>query len=304
MSFFDKKILKQIKLNKTKPIVLKNFLSKKEVEQLIELEKNSKYFVNRDDGRKRGFGVIGNIPVRNSKKWHPKIYKILHSKIKKIFKNVYIPKDEFPPHFFYTKYPVRLHADTGINPKSLINKQIMIPLKSDPKNKEVRTIIFKENWYGKASFFEYDKRKKNEKNFFLPNTNKNFVRINDVKKFYNLIKNVKGNYTYKKKYTFSIDNSFKKKLLMMTKRKRYNDITNKHIKKNKKFDISFHKKYLSHQPLKDFSGLNVDINYKWKPGEALIWDRTRLHISNNYQINGVSKKLGIAIFFNKKSLKK
>ena len=303
MPFFDKKILKQIKFNKTKPVVLKNFLSKKEVEQLIKLEKNSKYFVNRDDGRKRGFGLSGNIPVRDPKKWHPIINKILHNKIKKIFKNVYIPKDEFPPHFFYTKYPVRLHADTGVNPKSLINKQIMIPLKSDPNGKEVRTIIFKENWFGKASFFEHGKRKKNEKNFFLPDYKKKFVKINDIKKFYNLIKNIDGVFFYKKN-KFKVDNSFKKKLLIMTKRKRYNDITNKHLKKNKKFNVSFYKKYLSHQPLKDFSGLNVDINYKWKPGEALVWDRTRLHISNNYQVNGVKKKLGIAIFFNKKTLKK
>ena len=71
MYFFKESILKKIKVNETKPIIIKNFLTQKEINQLIKIEHNSTYFVDRDDGRKRSLGLIGNKPVRNINKWHP-----------------------------------------------------------------------------------------------------------------------------------------------------------------------------------------------------------------------------------------
>jgi len=297
--FFKKKVLKKIQSSESKPFVIKNFINKKEIKELISIEKDSSYFVDRDDGRKRGFGKKGNIPVRSPNKWHQKIKEILHEKIKKIIPNGYVPREEFPPHFFFVNNPTRLHADTGFNNSSIIYKQIMIPLKIVPSLKPVRTIIFKENWYGKASFFQKEKPIKNIKIFFLPDINDKFVKIVEIKKFYSAIKNIKGKYIFKKKYSFQIDSKFKTKVLNMIKKKRYNEVTNDHIKKNQKFDYKFYKKYLTHQPIQDFHGLNVDLNYKWKPGEALVWDRSRIHTSDNYKLYGAKKKLGIAIFFNK-----
>lgn len=301
MYFFKESILKKIKENETKPIIIKNFLTQKEINQLIKIESNSTYFVDRDDGRKRSLGLIGNKPIRNINRWHPTIKKILANKIKKIFPKTYIPKDEFPPHFFFTKYPTRLHADTGVNSKAIIYKQILIPLLSVPNNKAVRTIIFKEKWYGQASFFKKKIEKKNEKDFFLQDTKNNLIKIDNIKIFYKNIKNLNGFYKYKNKYFFKIDKLFKKKIIQILKKKSYNVTTNQHIKKNQKFNLKYYKKYLSHQSIDDFKGLTIDLNYKWKPGEALIWDRTRIHSSDNYLINGVKKKLAIAIFFNMKN---
>ena len=295
---FNKKILNEIKNTESSPKIFKNFLKKKEIEELINIEKKSSYFVNRDDGRKRGFGKKGNIPVRNPKNWDPRIKKILYKKIKNIIPNAYVPKDEFPPHFFYTTNPTMLHADTGINKNSIIYKQIMIPLEIVPSKKSCRTIIFKEKWYGKASFFQKEKAKKNIRNFYLLDVNQKFIKIKQIKKFYSLIKDVNGKYLYKKNI-FLINKIFKQKVLSMIKKKRFNQVTNAHIKKDKKLDNNFYNQHLTHQPIQDFDGLNVDLNYKWKPGEALVWDRSRIHASDNYVKNGVKKKLGIAIFFNR-----
>ena len=88
-------------------------------------------------------------------------------------------------------------------------------------------------------------------------------------------------------------NKIKKDLLV----KRYNQITNEHLNNKKKFDKTFYKKHLTHQPIKDYYGLEVDLNYKWVLGDILIWDRTRIHTSDNYLINGAKKKLALAIFF-------
>ena len=61
-----------------------------------------------------------------------------------------------------------MHADTGRESKSLISKQILIPLKVTPNKKPVRTIIFKNKWYGQASFFfQYNKSSKINTKYFL-----------------------------------------------------------------------------------------------------------------------------------------
>jgi len=58
----------------------------------------------------------------------------------------------------------------------------------------------------------------------------------------------------------------------------------------KKFDKEFHKKYLKHENINNLKGLEVEMIYKWKLGEILIFDRTNLHCSSS---NIKNKKLGL-----------
>ena len=76
--------------------------------------------------------------------------------------------------------------------------------------------------------------------------------------------------------TFSID---PKEL----KAEGYNKRSSEHLNlfKKKDFDQKVHKNYLAHEDLNNLSGLEVDMIYKWKPGEILIFDRTRLHCSSS-----------------------
>ena len=90
---------------------------------------------------------------------------------------------------------------------------------SVPNNKEVRTIIFKEKWYGRASFFKKKIEKKNEKYFFLYDKKNNLIKIDNIKIFYKNIKNLNGFYKYKNKYFFKIDKLFKKKNYSNIKKK-------------------------------------------------------------------------------------
>ena len=297
-SFFNKKTLKKIIENESETKIIKNFLNTNEIKKLVEIEKNSKYLVDREDGRKRSLATKGNLVSRNNDSWHPEIKKILIPKLKKIFKKeqIHVAKNEFPPHFFYTKNPTRLHADTGRIKDSIVNKQILIPLKISPSNKPVRTIIFKNRWFGQASFFQYNKEDKVNKKYYITNNDKKFVEINDLKKFYNFIKNTKGVVDYDNN-KFKIDTKFINKIKKILSIKRYNQITNLHLNKKKKFDKNLYKKYLTHQPIKDYYGLEVDVNYKWKLGDLLIWDRTRIHTSDNYLLNGAKKKNGFRNFF-------
>ena len=64
--------------------------------------------------------------------------------------------NDFEPHFITTRFPLRLHADTGKNPNDLIFKNIVIPLEinyTDEKFKHNKshTLIFKNKWYNRSA---------------------------------------------------------------------------------------------------------------------------------------------------------
>ena len=78
--------------------------------------------------------------------------------------------------------------------------------------------------------------------------------------------------------------------------KRYNIRTNKHITEGKNFDKKIYEKYLSHQPYEDLAGLVVDTIYEWEIGDMIAWDRSRIHSSDNFLINGLIEKTAIPLF--------
>ena len=73
--------------------------------------------------------------------------------------------------------------------------------------------------------------------------------------------------------------------------KGYNKRSSEHLKLygNNDFDKDIHAKYLSHEDLSNLKGLEVEIVFKWKLGDLLVFDRTNLHCSSK-NIN--HKKLG------------
>ena len=87
--------------------------------------------------------------------------------------------------------------------------------------------------------------------------------------------------------TFSID---PKEL----KAKGYNKRSSEHLRifKGQKFDKKKHKRYLKHENIKNLTGLEIDIVYKWKIGEILVWDRSQLHCSSS---NIKNKKIGFTV---------
>ncbi len=73
--------------------------------------------------------------------------------------------------------------------------------------------------------------------------------------------------------------------------KGYNKRSSEHINLfgGKKFDKEIHKKYLKHEEIENLRGLEIDLVYKWKVGDLLIFDRTCLHCASS---NLKEKKLG------------
>ena len=58
---------------------------------------------------------------------------------------------------------------------------------------------------------------------------------------------------------------------------------------NNEFDKDIHTKYLNHEDIRNLKGLEVEMIFKWKLGDLLVFDRSNLHCSS-HNIN--NKKLG------------
>ena len=73
--------------------------------------------------------------------------------------------------------------------------------------------------------------------------------------------------------------------------KGYNKRSSEHLNLygGRSFDKKTHREYLSHEQIDNLKGLEVDLIYKWKLGDLLIFDRTNLHCSSS---NIKVKKLG------------
>ncbi len=73
--------------------------------------------------------------------------------------------------------------------------------------------------------------------------------------------------------------------------KGYNKRSSEHLNIYDKvpFDKEIHKKFLNHEDINNLKGLKVEMIYKWKLGDLLIFDRTNLHCSSS---NLKKKKIG------------
>jgi hypothetical protein len=222
---------KKIKNYESSPLVIKNFLKKKEIKKIQDLYKDLPVEINNKRQK------------INKKKWITSFYtnlqKKLIQKIKKKIGNFKLDNPKTKNGFesfglFQESYkPVSLHVDTGFDFKKIIYKQILLPLSSKGE-----TVVFKNRFYGCSTTFSIDPRE--------------------------------------------------------LKAKGYNKRSSEHLKifSGKNFDKQKHKRYLKHENIKNLKGLEIDMIYKWKLGEILIWDRNQLHCSSS---NLKNKKIGFTI---------
>ena len=301
MKYFKK--VKEIKKKEGTIKEVKNFLNKGEIDRILKYVKNNKnFFVNRNDGWKISFNKIDKEPVRSIENWHPVIKNILSSKLRKTFPNIdyYVHDKEFPPHIFKSNYPLKIHADTGKNNKNEIPfKQILVPLHIDKKSQNVFTVFFKNRWYGPAANFR--SKKTTYDPLEIIDKNKNFVRIDNLKEFSNFLnKSKKKKVVNFKQGVFTNNLRLRQKIKKLLTKKRYNITTSKLINNKKKFPVNIYKKYLTHEDYADFNGLKFWKAIKWKVGNAIIWDRSIIHSSNNFLKHKAFSKIGLSIFLNRK----
>ena len=96
-----------------------------------------------------------------------------------------------------------------------------------------------------------------------------------------------------------VNEKFKNYIDSLSKTRRYNIRTDKHIINDKDFDKDDYEKYMTHQPFEDCGSLEIDKVMSWEVGSLLYWNRTRIHSSDNFLKNNVLSKTAIVLFTSK-----
>ncbi len=289
--FFNTDVLNKIKNNESSPKKLSQFITSEYCEELLDYRKSiSSRLVDREESTKVPFLFEDSSLTKN-----------LKNKIEEEC-GEFLVKD-FEPHFITTRFPLRIHADTGKDPNDVIFKNIVIPLEINHesdlyKNNTSHTLIFKNKWYFESALFTT--KTKDNYDFIIKDYNENFVDIIDIFKFKQIVDDTESDtFIEYKGNKFLINEKFKNYIKNLSETKRYNQRTDKHILNKNKFDKELYEKYMSHQPYEDCTSLELDEAISWESGSLIYWDRVRIHSSDNFLKNGIKSKTCIALFTSK-----
>ena len=152
------KNVQKIKLNESKPFVIKKFLNNKEIEIFLKLYSELPVEINNKRQK--------IIKKKWSNKFFPELQDFYKDKLKSII-NDYVmdnPKtkegNESLGLFQESFSPVSLHVDTGFDFDKVIYKQTLLPLTN-----EGETIIFKNRFYGCSTTFSIDPKELSAKGY-------------------------------------------------------------------------------------------------------------------------------------------
>ena len=298
-NFFSEKVLKEIKKLESEVTKKINFLSEIECKELLEYFRNLK---NKSVGKSKSVDREESTKIFFDFN-QSGLLKKLKLKIEEHVGDFFVT--DFQPHFITGRFPLRLHVDTGKNPNDTIYKNIVVPLEIvyDLKkniHKPPNTVIFKNKWYKQAALLT--KLTSSNHDFIIKDINNNFVDIFNIFDFKEKIQNISDEtFSYNGK-KFLVNEKFKEYIDSLTKTKRYNARTDKHITNNKDFDKNDYEKYMTHQAYEDCKSLEIDKVVSWDIGSLIYWDRTRIHSSDNFLKNNVISKTCISLFTSKTNI--
>ena len=295
-NFFPEKVFKEIKKLESEIVKKKNFLLENECKEFLVYFRNLK---NKSVGKSKSVDREESTKIFfdfNQSKLLKKLKLKIEQHIGKFFVN------DFQPHIITCRFPLRLHADSGKNQNDIIYKNVVIPLEItyDLKqniHKPPNTIIFKNKWYNESALLT--KHTNSNYDFIIKDFNNNFVDIINILDFKEKIQNISNETFFYKGNNFLVNERFKEYIDSLSKTKRYNARTDKHILNNKDFDKNDYNKYMTHQPYEDCQSLEIDKAISWEIGSLMTWDRSRLHCSDNFLKNNVVSKTCMAFFTSK-----
>jgi len=295
-NFFSEKIFKEIKKTESEIVMKKKFLSENECKEFLEYFRNLK---NKSIGKSKSVDREESTKIFFDLN-QSELLKKLKLKIEEYIGEFFV--NDFQPHIITCRFPLRLHVDSGKNPNDIIYKNVVIPLEIiyDLKqniHKPPNTIIFKNKWYNQSSLFT--KQTSNNYDFVIKDKNNNFIDIVNILDFKEKIQNISNETFSYKGNEFLVNERFKEYIDSLSKTKRYNIRTDKHILNNKDFDKNDYEKYMTHQPYEDCQSLEIDKVISWEIGSLMTWDRSRLHCSDNFLKNNVVSKTCMAFFTSK-----
>ena len=295
-NLFSEKVHKEIKKFESETTIKKNFLPENDCKELLDYFRNLK---NKSIGKSKSIDREESTKIFFDFDQSESLKKLkikIEEQIGEFFVN------DFQPHMITCRYPLRLHVDTGKNPNDVIYKNVVVPLEiiydlKQSMHKPPNSMVFKNRWYNESALLT--KHTNSKYDFIIKDFNNNFVDIINILDFKEKIQNISNEtFSYDGK-KFLVNQKFKEYIDNLSKTKRYNIRTDKHIVNNKDFDKNDYEKYMTHQPYEDCRSLEIDKVISWDIGSLIYWDRTRIHCSDNFLRSNVISKTFVALFTSK-----
>ena len=132
--------LEEIKKNEIGVKIFENVFDRQFLKELEDINTSLVAQVDRTDSKKASFSFDENEKFI-------KLKKTLTDLIGEFFVN------DFKQHFITSRFPLRVHTDSGKDPDDVIGQNILIPINIYPEDKVAHTIIFKNKWYGPSANF-------------------------------------------------------------------------------------------------------------------------------------------------------
>lgn len=195
--------------------------------------------------------------------------------------------------FNQSRISFRLHVDSGKDIKSRSGHGILIPLYCKGISS---TVFFNNYWNGNSTKFSKKEIKQFE--YSLQNKNGDWQYIEDLRVLLkncinepNSINDFIIDAKFIDSLNYLIEARSNKKISKLDDRcYDYTNIVN--YDPELKFDEDIYQKHLSHIPIENLHGLNVDSIVYWNPGNCIIFDRNQIHSAGS----GHKEKIGITIF--------
>ena len=113
-NFFSTDVLEKIKNFETGVNIVEKFISKNDTDEILDYLRNLK---NKSVGKSKAVEREESTKIFFDFNQTQKL-KQLRKRIEEVIGEFYV--NDFQPHIITSRYPLRLHADTGKNPKDII----------------------------------------------------------------------------------------------------------------------------------------------------------------------------------------
>jgi hypothetical protein len=261
--------------------IIKDAVSKNEITELLE-------YMSYDDHRTdRRPDVVSKHPRWDIDQWPQAIVKRI------LDQSLDYPYTVDEVIFNQFKISFRLHADSGTSEKQRQGSVILIPLECHGPSS---TVFFNNFWHKGSTRFSKVEIKPFSYN--LKNKQGQWQTVDDIRILLDQCLKSPNDVT-----DFSVTDEFindiksaiaarENKGLTYADGRCYDYAEVENYDPNLLFDKDLQQSHLAHIPIESLHGLTVSDIVEWIPGEAIVFERTRIHAAGS----GHSEKRGITIF--------
>jgi len=231
---------------------------------------------------------------------------IIQAAMDKLTSGKYVVQDVV---FFDSKVGLKIHTDHG-SPPGVTGKTMLFTLFAEPV---AHTVYFKNTWLQNNDPITgvcFTRSPWNPYTYRLENKQGNIVEVNDLRDLLTQCLTEPDKvteFTVTEKFIKLLESTIYKRSLPYLQKEvqdretgyqqpapRHSDYSMlTHFDVNKKFDEKIRQEFISHIPIEDLHGLEIEHIIEWEPGAVIVHNRDQLHCSSSTH----ARKMFVTVFY-------